>query len=271
MKLFAIRDESAEVQKDLAYLLYYETEKKFYIELPEDADPWETPMLLSSFAGDGVKTVNAYWSKVWVQQRIVPADRQNLGQILKDNHLKEYDEYALLMLGMGRCAQDDCYLVPMEEEALPAEIRGRFNMRIEDSVPLDEYHMLVFFRDGIVRKCSLKEYFEAHATFAPLLKNEGLFCSVMIQPGGYGLEWDVNMGIPCNELYQMGDRIPLTLADFQSFAVRRVVNVAEAAEILGCTRQNIDYLTRSGYLHPIKSSGKNTLYLKSEVLQRNWQ
>ena len=46
MKIFAIRDESAEVQKDLAYLLYYEFEKRFYIELPEGADPWELPLLL---------------------------------------------------------------------------------------------------------------------------------------------------------------------------------------------------------------------------------
>ena len=49
MKIFAIRDESATQQIDLAYLLYYEAEKRFYIELPENADPWETPLLLSSF------------------------------------------------------------------------------------------------------------------------------------------------------------------------------------------------------------------------------
>ena len=85
MKIFAIRDESMPEQFDLAYLFYYETEKRFYIELPDDADPWETPLLLSSFVKKGEKTVNSYWSKIWVQQRIVPTDRQNLGQILKDN------------------------------------------------------------------------------------------------------------------------------------------------------------------------------------------
>ena len=37
MKIFAIRDESAQEQKNLAYLLYYEQEKRFYIELPENA------------------------------------------------------------------------------------------------------------------------------------------------------------------------------------------------------------------------------------------
>ena len=101
MKIFAIRDESAQEQKNLAYLLYYEQEKRFYIELPENADAWETPLLLDSFVKRGETTVNSYWSKIWVQQRIVPTNRQNIGEILRDNHLKEYDEYELLMLAMG--------------------------------------------------------------------------------------------------------------------------------------------------------------------------
>lgn len=44
---------------------------------------------------------------MWVRQRIVPPDRQNIGQILKANGLEEYDEFSLLMFGSGRCAQDD--------------------------------------------------------------------------------------------------------------------------------------------------------------------
>jgi len=79
MKIFAIRDESAADQIDLAYLLYYEMEKRFYIELPENADPWETPLLLSSFVKNGETSINSYWSNMWLQQRIVPTDRQNHG------------------------------------------------------------------------------------------------------------------------------------------------------------------------------------------------
>lgn len=51
----------------------------------------------------------------------------------------------------------------------------------------------------------------------------------------------------------------------------RIINAAEAAEILDCSRQYINELVRTRKLHPIKASGKNTLFLKSEVLQRNWQ
>ena len=127
MKIFAIRDESAEIQVDLAYLLYYELEKRFYIELPENADPWKTPLLLSTFLKKGETSINSYWSKMWVQQRIVPTDRQNLGQVLKDNHLMEYDEFDLLMLSMGRCAQDDYYLVPIDEKDLPEEINSSYS------------------------------------------------------------------------------------------------------------------------------------------------
>ena len=49
MKIYAIKDETDSSQQTLAWLIYYENAKRFYIELPDDADPWETPLLLSSF------------------------------------------------------------------------------------------------------------------------------------------------------------------------------------------------------------------------------
>lgn len=271
MKIFAIRDESADIQKDLAYLLYYEVEKRFYIELPENADPWETPLLLDAFVKRNEKTVNSYWSEVWVQQRIIPTDRQNLGEILRDNGLEEYDEYKLLMLAMGRCAQDDYYLVPIDENELPQEIIKRYETRIEDVLPLDDFCLLVFFRDGTVKKCNLKTHFEDCTPFRILLKKPEHFNTVRIQTGGYGVTWDVNMNVSDTMLYRIGKNVPLSMADFKKFVVQRVINATEAAEILDCTRQNVIDLTKRDKLHPIKSSEKNTLYLKSEVLKRNWQ
>ena len=269
MKIFAIREDGA--QKDLAYLLYYEAAKKFYIELPENADPWDTPLLLSSFAKKGETSVNSYWSREWVRQRIVPTDRQNITQLLRENKLKQYDEFDLLMLSMGRCAQDDYYLTPVEESQLPKKVRNRFLKKLEDIVPLENYCLLAFFRDGVVKKCDLKSWLEEHSEFGVLLKKEALFQSVQLQTGGYGVTWDVNLNIDDKTLYKLGKTIPLSLPDFRSFIVNRVVNSAEAAELLGCSRQNIDDLAKRGKLQPIKSSEKNTLYLKSEVLKRNWQ
>ena len=152
MRIFAIRDGNADVPKDLAYLFYYEKDKTFYIELPEGADEWETPLLLSSFVKRGETTVNPYWSKLWVQQRIIPTDRQNLGQVLRDNGLELYDEFDLLVLADGRCAQDEYYLTERKETELPAEIRERIAHRVEDVVPLPQYHLLVFFSGGAIQK-----------------------------------------------------------------------------------------------------------------------
>lgn len=72
-------------------------------------------------------------------------------------------------------------------------------------------------------------------------------------------------------LYRIGEKVPLTADDFRNFVSHRVVNAAEAADILGCSRQNVVDLVKRGKLHPVKSSEKNTLYLKSEIVKRNWQ
>lgn len=271
MKIFAIRDATDNAQKDLAYLLYYEVDKRFYIELPENADPWETPLLLASFAQKGEHTINSYWSRIWVQQRIVPSDRQNIAQILRDNGLKTYDEYELLMLSSGRCEQDDYYLVPIDEKALPEKVLRRFSRKIEDVVPLQNNTLLAFFRDGMIRRCEMRGYFEKRQPYSVLLKRPDYFARVQIQTGGYGVQWNDNLSISDSELYRMGKRVPMTMDDFRVFASERIINAAEAAEILNCSRQYINELVKTDKLHPIKTSEKNTLFLKSEVLRRNWQ
>ncbi len=271
MKIFAVRDAGDEGRKDLAYLFYYEICRQFYIELPEKADPWETPLLLSSFVERGEYTVDSHWSRIWVQQRIVPPDRQNIAQILRDNGLKSYDEFALLNLASGRCEHDDYYLVPIDEKALPNQIRRRFNRKVEDVVPLQYNYLLVFFRDGTIRVIDLNGYFERTEKFSVLLKRPELFSSVRIQTGGYGVQWDENLAIPDSELYRMGRRVPLTAEDFRAFASERIITTAEAAELLNCTRQNISDLVKAGQLHPVKSTGRSTLFLKSEVIQRSWR
>lgn len=270
MKIFAVRDEAAGTDKDVAYLIYYETEKKFYIELPENADPWETPLLLSSLLKRGEKTVNAYWSKLWVQQRIIPPDRQNLGQILRDNGMDCYDEFALLALAEGRCAQDGYYLTPITADDMPENFAERFSRKVEDVVPLPRGRLLVFFRDGLVKKIDVRSHFEKNAAFAPILRNEGLFRAVSVQTGGYGVCWGENLNIADKALYENGETVPLSMEDFRCFVENRVVNTAEAAEMLECSRQNINDLVLRGKLHPVKKAPKDRLFLKSEVLQRKW-
>ena len=271
MKIFAIRDEYDETVKDLAYLLYYEKERLFYIELPDDADPWETPLLLSSFAKRRVRTINAYWSKMWVQQRIVPTDRQNLGEILKDNGLEEYDEFRLLMLANGRCEQDSYYLAPITQKDLYSKLCHRYEHKVTEVIPLEEYSLLVCFRDGTMKKCDMKELVGEDRRFAPILHSPDLFCEIVVQTGGHGVAWGEQYTISDETLYQTGIDIPLSIKDFTSFIKNRIVSTKEATELLDCSRQNIDDLVKRDKLHPVKSDAKNKLFLKTEIEQRNWK
>ena len=271
MKIFAVRDEESTSKKDVAYLFCYEKENRFYIELPDDADPWETPLLLSSFLKKGQKTINAHWSKVWVQQRIVPPDRQNLGMILRDNGLDHYDEYKLLTMTDGRCSQDSYYLVLLSEKDLPEAFVERNQRKVEDVIPLPENQLIVFFRDGSVRKQDLKQLAGMEKQFAPILRNEKIFRSVNVETGGNGICWGENICIESEKLYTNGKTVPLSLEEFKCFVKERVVDSAEAAEELGCSKQNVDDLAKREKLHPIKEGAKYRLFLKSEVTQRKWK
>lgn len=48
VRAYAIRDDLYP-GKNLAYLIYYEKEKQFYIEIDDTADEWELPVSLSPF------------------------------------------------------------------------------------------------------------------------------------------------------------------------------------------------------------------------------
>lgn len=271
MKLFAVRDDTDPHRKDLAYLFYYESAKQFYIELPDRADPWETPILLSTFAERKEYTVGPEWSFRWVQNRIVPRERQNIWQILRDNGLETYDEFSLLMLAMGRCAQDDYYLAPIKEDSMPKSILKRFQKHVSDALSLKDFRLLVFFQNGTVKLHSLKAYFQTQPEFGILLRKPEFFPMWKVLPGGYGISWDVGMNLSYDWLYRNGRSLPVHTDVFQDFVQQCIISTQEAADLLDCSRQNIDDLTKRGKLLPIKSSEKQTLYLKSEVLKRTWK
>lgn len=180
MKIYAIRDASISKERDLAWLLYYPEAGEYHIEISEEVDEWEAPLLLSSFVKRGKRSLDPDASRQWAELRVIPPDRQNLGMILRDNGLEEYDPYRLLTLAGGRCAQDDCFLVPLRESRMPPPLRERLRRTIVSFIPSgsaegrhrhpeDPYagtdlsagnapeSCLLFFRDGIIRRISASE------------------------------------------------------------------------------------------------------------------
>ena len=92
MIVFEIHNK-AENRRLLGYLFYYDRSKRFYTELLSDLDEWSAPFIFAGHVKRCEYSIDSVWSKKFVNQRIIPLDRQNLGSILKENGLKTYDEY----------------------------------------------------------------------------------------------------------------------------------------------------------------------------------
>ena len=258
MRLFEIRDDNYP-GLILGYLFYYEKSKKFYIELPENADEWKTPLILSSLVKRGIYEADAEISLLWVQQRIVPTDRQNLGMILREHHLKEYDEFKLLMLAKGRCEQDDCYLEEISPAMLPAEIAARNTQAIRNVGWLSDADILVSFRNDRVMRCRLEAY-------AARL-NRG---NVGISPGGRYLNNGIDDVLSAGWLYQNGEPVGISGSELEMIARDMLVSTVEAKDMLSCTRQNIDDMVKKDKLHPVDMISKSKMFRRSEIYEQMW-
>lgn len=267
MKICAIYNEYDRDKNPVAYLLYYEKKECFYIEICEDARFDNLPMMLALFMKDGVYSIDSYWSKNWVQSRIIPTDRQNLGQILKSNKMNYYDEYKLLMKSKGICSHDDFCI---EEISLGESNKSVLNDICKKSIKdilVDEEEIIVFFNDDITRKYTIEQLTEKKEKQKYIRKHLGQ-CEVM--PGGYEINWNDVLCIHVEKLRDLGEQINISFNYFKKFAKNNLVNTAEACEILGCSRQNIEDSVKRDKLKPIQESAKNKLFLRAEINERRW-
>ena len=266
MRIFAVKDETIPKEMILGYLVYYENAKAFYLELTGGIDPWDAPPVLSAFVERGEYSIDNYWSLRWVQQRIVPRDRQNIGQILRENNLKEYDEFSLLLLSMGRCEQDDFYLEEIPADPLPEFLSRRWQTKVKDVAPMEAPKMLVFFRNGAAKIVDIQAL--NISSCEPFLISQDRFNTVEVQPDGYGVYWNDRAMVSHRNLYTHGISVPFTQQDLHQYVQTRGVSASEACGILECSRQNIDDLMRRDKLHPIRTDAKYKLFSKAEVMQR---
>ena len=84
------------------------------IDISEDAREEDVPMLFVPFLRENKRHIGKKWAKRWIEERIVPSGRQNLGEVLRANDLEFYDAMALFVAGDGRCEQDDFFIIEVK-------------------------------------------------------------------------------------------------------------------------------------------------------------
>ena len=70
--------------------------------------------------------------------------------------------------------------------------------------PLPDYNLLVDFVTGEKKQYNVKPLFDKWESFKALVLTTGLFEQVRVDMGGYGISWNDDLDLSCNELYENG-------------------------------------------------------------------
>ena len=76
--------------------------------------------------------------------------------------------------------------------------------KIKDVKPLEKYKLLVTFQNGEIKEYDVKPLFDKWVVFKDLIYINGLFQQVKVDDGGYGISWNDDIDLSCDELYYNG-------------------------------------------------------------------
>ena len=76
--------------------------------------------------------------------------------------------------------------------------------KIKEVKPLKKYTLQVTFQDNTIKRYDVSQLFEKWKAFQILQTIEGLFDQVKIDKGGYGISWNDEIDLSCNELWENG-------------------------------------------------------------------
>lgn len=265
MKVYAIHDDEVNKIEEIGFLFFYEKTNSFVIELRDTLNEWNAPLLFSSLVKRGIYTVPKNIARLWVEERVIPSGRQNIGIILKNAKLTKYNEGKLLALSRGRSSQDSCYLQEMKTDNLPEWVQARQSDNIFECFPIIDNRIICLLKNNTVIEVDLKQCLEEVPKLYTVLSNERLLSTLKVDAGGYGVSINESIFIEKRVLLEKGIIIPIYAGVFMDFAKHCVVNTSEACSMLECSRQNLAHLIKTDVLHPLKEGWRENVFLKGEI------
>lgn len=76
--------------------------------------------------------------------------------------------------------------------------------KIKDIKPHNNYTLIVTFENDIIKIYDVKPLFNKWDIFNALQNVVGLFEQVKVDSGGYGISWNDELDLSCNELWNNG-------------------------------------------------------------------
>ena len=76
--------------------------------------------------------------------------------------------------------------------------------KVKEVKPLDNFILEVLFQNNIKKYYDVSKLFNKWNVFKELKSINGLFKQVKVDTGGYGIFWNEDIDLSCNELWENG-------------------------------------------------------------------
>ena len=90
--------------------------------------------------------------------------------------------------------------------------------KVKNVNALPDCKLSVQFSEGVTKIYDVKPLFEKYSFFLPLKDSPELFSSVVVDQGGYGIIWNDDMDISCDELWANGEEIDTPFDGLMAFS-----------------------------------------------------
>ena len=135
--------------------------------------------------------------------------------------------------------------------------------KVKDVAPLPDMQLTVQFANGVTKLYDVKPLMERFPAFCAL-EDEGLFASVEVDQGGYGIVWNDDVDLSCDELWEHGIEVATPFDGLMSFA--------DASELWGLSESTLRKAVSYGKIVPgvdVRKFGKQWV-ISREAMDREY-
>ena len=240
MKIYSIKNKNI----TYGYLFINKTYTDCYIELIEGLD--EYPIFFQSFVNKNIYCLNSYWAYKWINERIIPYERKNINDILKENDMKYYNELLMLISSKGKSSMDDNKIEEVNFENIIKSIKDRINYHIVDFI-YSNNNLIVFLKNGQTK--ILKNINYQNQPFLSIFGNEIIF--------------DSKNRINYLFIAEQGDDFPLSYSSLIGYINNNILSSKEIVSTFGFSRQHLNKLKKDKNIISLN----NNLYILNDIKQ----
>ena len=88
--------------------------------------------------------------------------------------------------------------------------------KVKEVAAMPDFRLSVRFAEGKTKIYDVKPLFDLWPCFRAFEEDQGLFFSVRADPGGYGISWNDELDLSCDELYERGEEVETPFDDLMS-------------------------------------------------------